>query len=131
MAPVAFTPVGGSGPGSPWVRARSEIEEQINILGALLSEMVTKGDREAGELSYGERYTVGVRAAAQWSLGETRSAPLMGSSLPPTAGALESELALAEHLVTSCGPGHDLAAGVRAWLTWMTGEADRMVFMAL
>lgn len=131
MAPVEFIPIDGQGPGSPWVRSPQEIEDQVGILGALLYEMVSKGDREVDQLSYGERYAIGVRAAAQWTLGESEVSPLTAQTAAPSAGRVGSELDAASWLVANRGTGHEMAAGVRAWLAWMTGKTDRMVFMAL
>jgi hypothetical protein len=132
MAPVEFLPI-GEGPrfSGPWVRSAREIEENWRVLGVLVDQILARPDRAFGDFSYGERYTLGVRAAARWSLGLEVKAPLTAEPAPVDGANLVAELAVAEYLADGDTPASGPAAGVWAWLAWLTGSADRMVFLAL
>lgn len=130
MVPVESTPTDGADGGRRWVPSDGEIRDNLGILGELLDGMTSRGDRAYSELSYGERYTLGLRAAAQWSAGLSANSPLTGDEVPLDAEHVASELALAEFLAGSDLPSKAPAAGVLAWLAWLTGRVDRLVFLA-
>lgn len=130
MAPVESTPSGGRhGPQDRWVRSRQEIEDNLDILGALVDGMKASPDRTAADLTYAERYTLGIRAAARWSLGVVDQAPLTGVDAPADVERVAGEIAVADFLVAGGGAASGPAAGVRAWLTWLTGASPRLEFM--
>jgi hypothetical protein len=136
MAPGGATSVGWGGDfdrerPAAWVRTPEEIAEKLDILGTLLEQMTMRGDRTADDLSYGERYTLGLRAAARWTLAETSLSPLTSGTDTPTPDRVADEMAIAEFVIATRKPGHDLAAGVLAWLRWMLGQTDQLVFSAL
>jgi hypothetical protein len=82
-------------------------------------------------LSPGERYAVGVGLAGRWSLKLQTTSPLTGDEAPVSAASVARELSVAEVLVTAQRPDWEAAAGVQAWLSWLTGAAERMVFRPL
>ena len=131
MSPMEFTPVTGNAGGGRWPRSAAEIEGALEVLGVLLDAMADTPNRSARDLSPAERYTLGIRAAAYWTLGLSDRDPLSGEEYPLTDERLTTTLAVADHLVTAHAPAEDLAAGVRAWLTWITGNTERLAFRAL
>ena len=135
MAPVEITPMGGGGqPGTPWARSPREIDETYGVVAVQMEQIAARPQRNIVELSPGEHYAIGIRAAALWTKGELSLAPLTGDDVPADIGAAVKVLAVAEHLMTAeSTPGQvsALAAGVRAWLLWLVGADDRMVFRAL
>ena len=132
---VEFTPMGGgagSGPveprfDGPWVRSSQEIEQMLGAVRALVDAIAAKPNRSASEVSYAERYTLGVRAAARWTVGLTARTPLSGQEVPSDPGKIGAELLAAERGVGAGGPSD----GVRAWLEWLTGATDGLVLMEL
>lgn len=132
MAPVEITAFGGrDGPTGQWARSPGEIEANLGIIGVLVDGIAASPDRTAEDLNYGERYTLGLRAAARWSLGISGRTPLTGDDVEPDPGRVVTELAVAEYLIAHGSEGCEPAAGVRAWLTWLTGETDHLVFKSL
>jgi hypothetical protein len=131
MMPVGSTSSEGARLARRWVPSERDIATNLEVLGGLLEQMTAGGGREYHDLSYAERYTLGLRAAAQWSAGLSPNSPLTGEAVPLDAEHLASELALAELLADGDLPSKAPAAGVRAWLSWLTGRADRLVFLDL
>jgi hypothetical protein len=131
--PLEFTPVtrAPSPPGWPWARTRGEIEQMTGVLSALVATVSENTGRTVEELTRGERYTLGVRAAARWTTGLSDVTPLTGRELPTSRELAETELGVADFLTHADGPVRDGAAGVYAWLRWLLGHCDRMVFLAL
>jgi len=119
----------------PWARSAEEVGDCWRVLGGLVSRfargVAADPGRPAEELSYGERYLLGAHAAARWTLGLTTRAPLTGQEAVPDEHRIAIELAYADGCLAARGVLGDPAAGVRAWLAWLTGRADTMVFHAL
>lgn len=136
--PKGFVPTGGSGwepvgPhfDGPWVRSAREIDEMWEIVNALVEAIAAAGDRSPAELSYAERYTLGMRAAARWTVGLTARIPPSGEELPPDRRRAVAERVLADLLSVEGRLPGDPAAGVHAWLAWLTGAVDELVFIPL
>jgi len=130
MAGIAPTDGDTSG---GWARSPREVEDACAILGGQMQQIAARGARTVAQLSVGEHYALGVRAAAQWTTGRG-AAPLSDEELPPDVESAVTVLALAEYLMGSDGtPGTvvALARGVRAWLRWLVGVQERMEFLAL
>lgn len=119
----------------PWARSGQEVRDCWGVLGGLIGAfaegLAADPGRMTSELSYGERYTLGAHAAARWTLGLTPRAPLTAQEAVPDVHRVAIELAYADGCLTAEGPLQDPAAGVRAWLAWLTGQAERMVLHAL
>jgi hypothetical protein len=131
--PLEFTPVARapSPPDWPWAHTSGEIEQMTSVLRALVATISENTGRTVDDLTSGERYTLGVRAAARWTTGLSDVTPLTGRELPTSRELAETELAVADYLTRAGGPVSDGAAGVRAWLDWLLGHRHRMVFLAL
>jgi hypothetical protein len=112
----------------PWSRSTGEIEGAWAVLGALVSILTARPERAAAQLSDEERYLLGMRAAARWTLGLTALTPLTGAPEKPTSARAVVELRAADP--TTSG-GAAVAAGCRGWLGWLLGEVDDLVFPAL
>jgi hypothetical protein len=103
-------------------------------LAGRLRQIAARGGRTVDQLTPQEHYTLGVRAAAQWTTGQVAAAPLADEDLPPELASVVHVMALAESLINGDGVPDQVAAlagGVRAWLVWLIGAADRMVFSTL
>jgi hypothetical protein len=132
---AAGVPIGGSasqpsGPhfDGPWVRSADEIGQMWQVLTDLMDRIAAPGNRTAAQLSYGERYTVGVRAAARWTVGLTARTPLTGRDLPAEPQRIAAELLAAEPGDAHAGACAD---GVRAWLDWLIDPGAELVLMPL
>lgn len=134
MAPVEVTPAGGVPAGSPWARSPREIDETYAVLYEQLKAIAAGSDRTVEELTPGEHYALGVRAAALWSMGRLAKAPLADEELAPDQGSAAMVMALAESLITAEDTPDQpfaLASGVHAWLAWLVGAHDRMRFRSI
>ncbi len=104
------------------------------VVAGQMAQIAARPNRTVEQLTPAEHYAIGVRAAARWAMGLLPTSPLTDDDLPPDAGSAVQVLALADYLITSDGvPDQSvaLAAGVRAWLVWLIGVEDRVVFRAL
>lgn len=128
-AASASGPVFGPADGL-WHRSQAEVAHAWRVVSGLLDRVMAAGPRDFEDLSPAERYTAGVVFAAGWCLGVRPLAPLSGRRVPASAAQVTAELALAEVMTAAQGPGWESAAGVHAWLSWITGSSDRMVFRA-
>lgn len=153
MAPIEFQAVRGrrasSGPGSGpptepagarvppagpvfgradglWARPPVEVEHAWRQVSVLIDRVAAGRHREFEELSPAERYTAGVVLAAGWCIGVRSRSPLTGARGVVTPERVTSELAAAEAMVAVQDPGWEAAAGVRAWLLWITGASDNL-----
>jgi hypothetical protein len=134
MGPVETTPAGGVPWRSPWARSPHEVDEALGLLGAQLEQIAARPGRSVGDLTPGEHYALGVRAASLWTTGRAPTAPLTDDTLPPDIDSVVKVMALAEYLMNGERTPDQVAAlagGVRAWLVWLIGAEQRLVFRAL
>jgi hypothetical protein len=128
MDPKAARSVPPPGPAElPWARSPQEIEGLLHRLDLMVTQIAARPGRTAADLSPGEHYAIGVRAAAQWTTGRSAKAPLTEVELTPDVDALAHVLALADYLLSDPDAPDQAAAragGVRAWLTWLIGAED-------
>jgi len=82
MAPVEVTPVGGVPPSSPWARSPREIDETYAMLAVQLQQIAERPSWTVEQLTPGEHYALGVRAAALWTMGRLALARPPGLSWP-------------------------------------------------
>ena len=131
MAPVDATTQGGV---PPWPRSPHEIDEAFAVLGVQMQQIAARPQRTVEQLSAGEHYALGVRAAALWTTGRTATAPLTDEVQAADVSSVITVMALAEYLMTAAATPAQVVAvagGVRAWLVWLIGAEDRMAFPTL
>lgn len=134
MAPVRDTSTDGGPAAAPWARSPAEIDETYALLAVQMQQIAARPVRTVEQLNPGEHYALGVRAAARWTMDAVATAPLTDEELPPDVDSAATVLALAEYLMASEGTPdqvYALAGGVKAWLVWLVGAEDRMVFRSL
>lgn len=120
------TGVGVLDAGVPWPRTPQELDREWGRVVELVAEMTSGPARRASELSPGERYVMGVRAAARWTLGDSSRTPTSGRELEMSGAQIRAELALAERVVDRRAAGWAYASGVLEWLLWVTGAREEL-----
>jgi hypothetical protein len=121
--------------GVPWVRTGPELDREWARMMAAVAALGFGGERGPGvvERQYAAldgagRAVLGVFSAARWSVGEVNRTPITERYAPVTGSSLTRELNTAERCSLLRVEGAAYATGVLAWLMWMTGERDTVVY---
>jgi len=110
----------------PWTcRTREDFLRELDRLAERLRLMLDAGLKEEVEnLTRGQKFTIGVKDAAAWTLGKTQKAPF-GPELvvvsDASVGALVTEAFQITRMETIA---RDYAFGVLVWLLWLFGEGS-------
>ncbi len=114
----------------PWpLRSRADFGVQLDQLAIRLRLVAAGGVHRGGdELSVGEQFTIGVKDAAAWTLGISSKAPFVPGVTVVSDSALGARVADAQLMVSLGAEARYYAAGVRAWLFWLTGVVESVEY---
>jgi hypothetical protein len=107
----------------PWLaRCREEFAVELSRLAGQLLEFQAWGQEERmDDLSEREKYVLGVKDAAKWTLGVSRKAPFRPGKTA-VSNAQVAETVDSAQAVSRLNPHfRPYAEGVKAWLFWLTG----------
>jgi hypothetical protein len=112
-----------------WAPSWAAFDVELDRLDAARQAVIDVGERPVEALSAGEQFVFGVWAASQWTFGQSDKPPI-GSA--PGALVCNDVIALvigaAGRVIAGPGMAQGFAAGVRAWLLWITGQAAAIVY---
>jgi hypothetical protein len=113
----------------PWPRRVDELREECHRLADQGTRMRLAGlSRSGGGRTPGEQFVAGAQDAMRWTLAERANAPLR-QDLTVVSDANVGQIAtLARRLARTDTPVAAYAAGVVAWLEWLTGDGDHLTY---
>jgi hypothetical protein len=111
----------------PWPRMPDELDGQMyRLLDERAAIREAAGDEPSDEVLLREAYAEGVWAAANWTLGRRREAPLTQVPLVVNNAGLREEISVARAVIDADegARGVAYARGVLAWFGWLAGARD-------
>jgi hypothetical protein len=113
----------------PWPRRSDELAQECRRL----TEQGTRMRRAApdgpgGGRTPGEQFVAGARDAMQWTLGERAHAPLRGDLTVVNDANVGQVATLAQRLARTDTTAAAYAAGIAAWLDWLTGDGNHVTY---
>jgi hypothetical protein len=111
-----------------WAPTWDAFEEQIGRLLKADLELMAAGERPPEQLSARELFAIGAWQAMEWTLGQRPKPPMwQGPPMPVCYDIIGLVAEGAERAAQgSVLPAY--AAGVLAWLRWITGQAPEIVY---
>jgi hypothetical protein len=107
-----------------WPRSTTELEREWGHMANRVRRLTELEAVAADGLGPEAHCLLGMRAAAQWALGTSSTAPMTGGVEEPTFCVALDEMDAAETLIQTGAPGWAWAVGVHRWLSWLIGAEE-------
>jgi hypothetical protein len=109
-----------------WPRPPTEVEREWGRVEQLARRLAQVEGVGVDGLGSNAHCLLGIRAAAQWSMGTLTTAPMTGRVEEPTFYVALDEMRAAEARIGAGSPGWAWAVGVHRWLSWLIGAEDKV-----